>query len=83
MADVSFTPEQTEKLLVYAAGRLGIPPEQLREAFRQKGVAGLTATLHPEEAQQAAAVLQDREKVAALLQDPTVRRLLAQWLGQG
>lgn len=83
MADTSITPEQLEKLLVYASGRLGTTPEQLKAAFRQNGLAGLSSALSPEEAGQAEAVLRDREKAAALMQNPDIQRLLIQLLGQG
>ncbi len=83
MADTSFTPEQMEKLLAYASTRLGTTPEQLKATFQREGLAGLSATLSPEEQGQAAAVLRDREKAAALLQDPAVQRLLIQLLGNG
>ncbi|MBQ8683138.1 MAG: hypothetical protein IJ518_01310 [Clostridia bacterium] len=83
MAELSMTPEQMERLLVYASGRLGTTPEKLKAAFRQNGLAGLSAALTPEEAGRAEAVLGDREKAAALLQDPAVQRLLIQLLGNG
>lgn len=83
MAETSLTPEQVEKLLVYASGRLGTTPEQLKAAFRRQGLAGLSAALSPEEAGQAEAVLRDREKAAALMQNPEVQRLLIQLLGNG
>ena len=81
MADTPFTPEQMEKLLAYASGRLGTTPEQLKAAFQQKGLAGLSAALSPEEVGQAETVLHDREKAARLMQDPAVQRLLIQLLG--
>ena len=71
------TPEQTEKLLALAAGRLGTTPDALRSTLQQNGLQG---ALSPENAARAAAVLQDKDKLTALLADPSVRRLLEQIL---
>ena len=65
------TPEQTEKLLTLAAGKLGTTPDALRATLQQNGLQG---TLSPQDAARAAAVLQDQEKLTALLADPSVRR---------
>lgn len=90
MADVSFTPEQIEKLLAYAGQRLGTTPDRLKEAFQKEGLAGLTGltdkaahshTLTPEETAKAQAVLQDKTKMEALLKDPAVQKLLSQLMG--
>ena len=71
------TPEQTEKLLTLAAGKLGTTPDALRATLQQNGLQG---ALSPQDAARAAAVLQDREKLTTLLADPSVRRLLEQIL---
>ncbi len=80
MSDTPFTPEQLEKLMQYAGQRLGISPQQLRQTVEQKGLAGLTGTLPPNEAAQAEALLGNREKANQLLQDPRVQQLLNQLL---
>ncbi|MBQ5840824.1 MAG: hypothetical protein IIW40_02600 [Clostridia bacterium] len=80
MSDTSFSPEQLEKLMHYAAGRLGTTPEQLRRTVEQQGLAGLAGTLPPDEAAQAQALLGNREKANQLLQDPRVQQLLSQLL---
>ena len=72
----SLTPQQMEQLLSLAAGRLGTPTDQLKETFEKEGLKGLSAALPP----QAQELLGDREKMAALLKDPAVRRLLSQLL---
>lgn len=72
----SLTPQQMEQLLALAAGRLGTPTDQLKETFEKEGLKGLSAALPP----QAQELLGDREKMAALLKDPAVRRLLSQLL---
>lgn len=71
------TPEQTEKLLALAAGRLGTTPDALRTTLQQSGLQG---ALSPQDAARAAAVLQDKERLNALLADPSVRQLLEQIL---
>lgn len=90
MAELSFTPEQMEKLLAYAGQRLGTTPEQLKAVFQQKGLAGLSDfaekavhsdRLTPEETAKTQALLQDKEKIAALMQDPAVQQLLSRLLG--
>ena len=86
MAEPSFTPAQMEKLLAYAGQRLGTTPDKLKEVFQREGLAGLSdfaASAGKGEglSPQAQALLQDKEKTAALLNDPAVRRLLAQLLG--
>ena len=81
MNDPSFTPEQLDKLLTYAGQRLGTTPEQLNEAFRQNGLRGISSALSPNEAAQAEALISDKDKAAALLQDPAIQRLLIQLLG--
>lgn len=90
MAEISFTPEQMEKLLAYAGQRLGATPEQLKAVFQREGLAGLSdfadKTAHadrltPEEVARTQALLQDKEKIAALMKDPTVQQLLSRLLG--
>ena len=87
MAELSFTPAQLEKLLAYAGQRLGTTPEKLKEAFQKEGLAGLSrftaesGQLSAADSTKAEALLQDKEKTAALLNDPAIRQLLAQLLG--
>lgn len=79
MAD-TFTPEQAERLLAYAGQRLGTTPEQLKEVFQQRGLAGLSE-LAGENTAKTQALLQDKTKLEALLRDPAVQTLLTQLLG--
>ena len=72
----SLTPQQMEQLLAIAAGRLGTPTEKLKEAFEKDGLKGVSAALPPE----AQTLLGDRNKMAALLQDPAMRKLLTELL---
>ena len=73
----SFTPAQMEKLLKVGAGRLGTTPEQLKSAFQQGGLQGVSAALSPQQAEK----LQNGQ-AEKLLNDPAVQRLLIQLLGQ-
>ena len=73
----SFTPAQMEKLLKVAAGRLGTTPEQLKTAFQQGGLKGISEALPPQQAEK----LQNGQ-AEKLLQDPAVQRLLIHLLGQ-
>lgn len=72
----SLTPQQLEQLLALAAGRLGTPTDKLKEALEKEGVQGISSALPP----QMQHLLEDREKLAALLADPAVRNLLGQLL---
>ncbi len=81
MAQDSFTPEQLEKLAQYAGKQLGKSPAELKAAFEQGGLAGVTASLSPAEAARAEALIGDKEKAAALLNSPAVQQLLQQLLG--
>ena len=72
----SLTPKQMEQLLSLAADRLGTPADKLKETLEKEGVKGVSAALPPEMQQ----LLGDREKLTALLADPTVRNLLGQLL---
>jgi hypothetical protein len=91
MADIPFSPQQIEKLLAYAGQRLGTTPEQLKAVFQKEGLAGLAAlnnkvsgdTFSPEETAKVNTLLQDKEKTAALINDPSVQQLLARLLGKG
>ena len=76
-----FTPAQIEKLLQVAAGRMGTTPEQLRAAFQQGGLKGLSAALSPQQAAKAQSLVGDGQ-AEQLLNDPAVQRLLIQLLGQ-
>ena len=79
-----FSATQLEKLLEYASARLHTTPEALKAAFQQNGLYGLSQTagaegdLPPEIAAKAQALLQDKEKAAALLDSPEVQQLLRQ-----
>ncbi len=82
MAEMNFTPDQLEKLVAYASKRLGTTPEQLKTAFQQGGLAGISAALSPEEAAKAEGLIGSKEQAAALMNDPAVQRLLIQLLGK-
>ncbi len=82
MAQESFTPAQMEKLLQYASKQLGTSPEQLKMAFAQGGLEGVSASLSPAEAQKAEALIKDKEKAAQLMNSPAVQQLLKQLLGE-
>lgn len=77
MKEPTFTPDQMEKLLAIAGQKLGTDPQKLKEAYQQNGLKGISAALSPE----AQAVIGDKQKAAALLQDPAIQRLLIQLLG--
>lgn len=72
------TPEQMEKLLALAAGRLNTTPDALKKALQQNGLQG---ALSEQDAARAQAVLQDKDALASLLADPSVRQLLSRLLG--
>lgn len=76
-----FTPAQTEKLLQIAAAKLGTTPAELRTAFEQGGLKGLSANLSPQQAEKMGAIAQNGQ-AEQLLNDPAVQRLLIQLLGQ-
>lgn len=71
-------PEQMEKLLEVAAAQLNTTPDALKKTLAQNGLEG---ALSQQDAARAHAVLGDKEKLNALLADPSVRRLLEQLLG--
>ena len=81
MNDPSFSPEQMEKLLQLAAQRLGTNAQALRNAYQQGGLKGISSALSAEDAAKAESILSDKDKTAALLQDPAIQRLLIQLLG--
>ena len=81
MAQQPFTPEQLEKLVNYASRQLGTTPDQLRAAFQQGELSGLSNALSAEEASKAEALLKDKNAAAQLMNDPQVQKLLAQLLG--
>lgn len=72
------TPEQMEKLLEMAASRLNTTPDKLKQTLAQNGLEG---ALSQQDAARAQAMLEDKDKLSALLADPSVRRLLNQLLG--
>lgn len=74
------TPEQLEKLLSLAAGRMGTTPEQLKRSIQQQGLQGVAAGMSAQDAARAQNVLENPDKLTALLADPSVRRLLEQLL---
>ena len=76
-----FTPAQTEKLLQIAAAKLGTTPEELKTAFQQGGLKGLSASLPSQQAEKMGALTQNGQ-VDKLPSDPAVQRLLIQLLGQ-
>lgn len=82
MAQNAFSPDQLEKLVDYASRRLGTTPDQLKAAFQQGGLAGLSGALSPEEASKAEVMLKDKDAAARLMNDPQVQKLLAQLLGE-
>ena len=71
------TPEQMEKLLTLAAERLNTTPDALKNALQHNGLQG---ALSQQDAARAQSLLQDKDKLAALLADPSVRQLLGQLL---
>ena len=81
MAQQPFTPEQLEKLVNYASRQLGTTPDQLKAAFQQGGLSGLSNALSAEEASKAEELLKDKNAAAQLMNDPQVQKLLAQLLG--
>ena len=72
------TPEQMEKLLEMAASRLNTTPDKLKQTLAQNGLEG---ALSQQDAARAQAMLEDKDKLSALLADPSVRRFLNQLLG--
>lgn len=85
MSDTPVTPEQLERLIAYAASRLGMKPEQLKVLFEQQGVAGLSAltgsNLSNDEVVKAENLLHNKEGAAQLLNDPHIREKLRKLLG--
>ncbi len=81
-----FTPQQLQKLLQYASRRLNTSPEALVQAFRQGGLEGVArqtgATFSGKEAEQARSLLQKQGDMQELLQNPQVRQLLADLMGE-
>ncbi len=81
MAQNSFTPSQMEKLLQVASQQLGKSPEELKTAFEQGGLGGISSSLSPSEVSKAEAILKDKDKTAQLLASPAVQQLLHKLLG--
>lgn len=83
-----FTPQELEKLLAYASGRLNTSPEALKAAFEKDGLYGLAQqasaapALKPQEAAQVETLLQDKEQLNRLMDSPQVRQLLAKLLSE-
>lgn len=80
MNQTPLTPEEMEKLLGLAANRLNTTPDKLKTALNREGLGGLANHITPQQAARAGELLEDKEKLTALLQDPAVRRLLDQLL---
>lgn len=74
------SPQQLEQLLSLAATRLNTTPDKLKTALHQEGLGGLANNLSPQQAARAGELLEDKDKLAALLRDPAVRRLIDQLL---
>ena len=83
MAAENLSPQQIERLLAVAGRRLGTTPEQLRQAFQNGGLAGISDLLSAEEATRAENLLKDRQRVQELLATPGMQQLLQQLLGEG
>lgn len=77
---VRFTPEQLSILLRVAAGKLGRDPVALAEDLKNGQMDGLLSALGADR-EKATALLNDREKLAQLLQSEQVKVLLQQVLG--
>ena len=73
MNEWNLSPQQAQKLLELAARRLSTDPETLRAALQRQDLQSLSSAL-PTELQ---SILGDKDKTAALLQDPTVRDVLS------
>ena len=73
------TSEQLEQLLQFAAARLGTTSEHLKTALKQQNLQGIPS-LSEKQVSKAREVMGDKEKLAALLQDPSVRSLIGQLL---
>lgn len=75
-----FTPEEMERLLHYASGRLDTSPEALKAAFARDGLYGLAKQAAPAlskaEADEAQALLNDPQQLERLLNSPQIRQLL-------
>lgn len=77
---VRFTPEQLSILLRVAAGKLGRDPVALAEDLKNGQMDGLLSVLGADR-EKATALMNDREKLAQLLQSEQVKVLLQQILG--
>ena len=82
MSDIHLTPEQAQRLAKMAGERGGIDPAALRRALTEDDWSGVAAVLSAEDAAKVRAVWQDKEKLAALLDNPAVKQLLAQLGGR-
>ena len=82
MSDIHLTPEQAQRLTKMAGERGGIDSAALRRALIEDDWSGVAAVLSAEDAAKVRAVWQDKGKLAALMQDPAVRRLLEQLGGR-
>lgn len=82
MSDFHLTAEQLARLTAMGKDRAGIPPDALQKALVQDDWSGLASLLSAEDTAKVRAVWQDKEKLAALMQDPAVQRLLEQLGGR-
>lgn len=69
MKGMNLSEGQVQQLLSMAAQKLGTSPQALAQALSQEGTA---VNLPP----QVAALMQDKGRLQALMQDPTVQQLL-------
>ena len=81
MSDLHLTPEQVQRLAATVKGG-GIDPAAMNRALTEDDWSGLTAVLSAEDTAKVRAVWQDKEKLAALLDNPAVKQLLAQLGGR-
>ena len=77
----SITPEQMQALVNYAAGRLGMSPEQLAGTVKAQGLDGLASHLSAEDAAKIRDLPNDRAQAEQILQSPQAQALLRQLTG--
>ena len=77
------TPAQQNALIAYAAKRLGIGEQALKDSLVKGDLSAVTGNLDPETAQKAAAVLGNETAVRAFLSSDAVKQALGGWLSRG
>ena len=82
MSEIHLTAEQMARLAVMMKGSGGIDTAALNRALTADDWSGVAAVLSAEDTAKVRAVWQDKEKLAALMQDPAVQRLLEQLGGR-